>query len=97
MSLTKKEIVSQLAESQNLTKSQAEGVLGFLSDLIQQEISQGNELVLPNVGRFSIKSRAARTGRNPRTGETLQIAATSLVKFSPAKALRDAAAGQTAD
>lgn len=93
MSLNKKEIVARLAETHGLTKAKAEEVVGFTSQLIIEQLSKGEDLVLPGVGRFSIKERAARTGRNPQTGAEMKIPAAKLVKFSPAKPLRDAAAG----
>ena len=67
-------------------------VLDTLGDVAQAELQQGGEVTLPGLGKLSVKSRAARTGRNPATGEEMQIAAKNVPHFSAAKALKDAVA-----
>ena len=91
MSLTKKELVDRLAQANGLTKIAASGVLDSIGAIVAEELQQDSDLVLPGIGRFSVKERAARNGHNPQTGATIKIPATKVVKFSPAKVLREAA------
>jgi DNA-binding protein HU-beta len=59
-------------------------------DSVSEELTKGEQVVLVGFGTFSVKERAARTGRNPRTGEPIQIAAATIPSFKPGKALKDA-------
>ncbi|TVO57556.1 HU family DNA-binding protein [Denitromonas halophila] len=70
------------------TKKEAEQVLTAIADVIEDGISAG-EAILPRIGKFKAVERPARTGRNPQTGEPVQIAASTAVKFVPAKQLKD--------
>jgi DNA-binding protein HU-beta len=72
------------------TKSQAEEVVEMVIDSIISTLKKGEEVSLAGLGIFSVKNRAARTARNPKTGETVQVAATNVPKFRPAKAFKDA-------
>ena len=74
------------------TEKQAEAVLNALTTTVLDTVRAGNELAITDLGKFGSAQRAAKTGRNPKTGETIQIAAKRAPKFSPAKALKDAAA-----
>jgi len=87
--MTKTELVSQLATDAGITKDQATTVLDSLAGAITDSIKKNDKIILPGVGIFSAGSRAAREGRNPQTGEKLQIAAATTVKFKPIKALKD--------
>lgn len=91
MSLTKKELVDQLAQRTGGTKAQAQAALDFVAETLQQQLKKGERIVLPGVGTFSLTRRKARTGRNPQTGETIKIKAANRVKFTAAKPMRDAA------
>ncbi len=72
------------------TKVQAEQVVDTLFDTITASLKKGEEVSVAGFGIFSVKDRAARTARNPRTGETVQVAAMKVPKFKAAKALKDA-------
>lgn len=72
------------------TKVQAEQVVDTLIDTIAKTLKGGNEVSVAGLGIFSVKRRAARTARNPRTGEAVQVAAMNVPKFRAAKALKDA-------
>ena len=72
------------------TKVQAEEVVQMFIDEITSTLKKGGEVSLAGLGIFSAKARAARTARNPKTGETVQVAATTVPKFRAAKALKDA-------
>ena len=72
------------------TKVQAEEVVNKVFDSIVASLKKGNEVSIAGLGIFSVKARAARQARNPRTGETIQVAAMKVPKFRAAKALKDA-------
>lgn len=79
----------KLAETP-ISKTQVEGVLDTFSTVTKDALKNESEITLPGFGKFSTSKRAARTGRNPQTGEPLDIAAATVAKFSPAKGLKDA-------
>ena len=72
------------------TKVQAEEVVNKVFDSIVGSLKKGTEVSIAGLGIFSVKARAARQARNPRTGETIQVAAMKVPKFRAAKALKDA-------
>lgn len=72
------------------TKVQAEEVVDAIFDSIIATMKKGGEVSVAGFGIFSVKGRAARTARNPKTGETVKVAAKKVPKFRPAKALKDA-------
>ena len=72
------------------TKAQAERAVDTLVDAIVNALKEGDEVSIAGLGIFSTKMRPARQGRNPRTGEAIQIQAMRVPKFRPAKALKDA-------
>ena len=72
------------------TKVQAEQVVDTVIDSIVGSLKKGEEVSIAGLGIFSVKQRAARQARNPRTGETIQVAAMKVPKFRAAKALKDA-------
>lgn len=72
------------------TKVQAEQAVDVVVDSIVNTLKKGDEVSIAGLGIFSVKSRAARQARNPRTGETLQVPAMKVPKFRAAKALKDA-------
>jgi DNA-binding protein HU-beta len=71
------------------TKIQSESVIEALLSSMIKSLKKGEEVNLAGFGKFSVKDRAARTARNPKTGELVQVAATKVPKFSAAKALKD--------
>jgi DNA-binding protein HU-beta len=83
------ELVDKLAAEQGLTKVVAKAVVEATFKAIADAAAVGNECNFPGFGKFKISSRAAREGRNPATGATIQIAASKSLGFSPAKALKD--------
>ena len=68
-----------------IPKSAAEEITDAIFKIIKQQAEAGNTVNIPGFGRFSVKERAAREGRNPRTGDTVQIAAKRTLAFRPAK------------
>lgn len=95
-SFRKADFIAAVAEKTGLTKKESEDALKAVLDVLQEQVSKGKRVNLAGVGTFTLKDRAARKGRNPRTGEELQIAAFKSPGFSPAKAWKDAINGKTA-
>ena len=88
MAMTKPQIIAAIAEKAEITKAQAEAALGALIDLAYKGAEEG--FTIPGLGKLVKVDRAARTGRNPATGEEIQIAAKRVLKFRIAKAAKDA-------
>ena len=88
--MTQTELVKAVAEANGLSNAQAKGVMTTLAELAVKEVQESGVFVIPGIGRLVRVDRAARTGRNPATGETIQIAAKQVVKFRVAKAAKDA-------
>jgi DNA-binding protein HU-beta len=87
--MNKAELVKHLADSADVTKAQAESVLNALVTTVKDTVRAGNEISITDLGKFSATERAARTGRNPKTGEDIEIAAKRAPKFNPAKSFKD--------
>lgn len=87
------DLADHLAAEHGLTKTQAKQAVDAVFSAARDALSKGQEVNIPGFGKFKINDRPARTGRNPATGETIQIAAGKKVAFTAAKALKDAAAG----
>jgi DNA-binding protein HU-beta len=89
VTITLKQLAAQLAETQDLPKKQAEALLGELVAMATDHLKQGAKLRLTGLGTLQVRSRPARTGRNPATGATIQIAASKKIAFQPAKELKE--------
>ena len=90
--MNKTELIAAVAEKTGLTKKDAERVVNATVDTIIAEMQKGERVSLSGFGIFEVKTREARTGRNPRTKETIQIPATRLPVFKASKALKDSIA-----
>ncbi len=88
--MNKAAIVEAVHAVLNGTKVQAEQVVDTVFDSIVASLKKGDDVSVAGLGIFSVKARAARTARNPRTGETIQVKAMKVPKFRAAKALKDA-------
>ena len=88
--MNKNELVDAVAAATELKKSEAGKVVDSVFDAIQGALKSGDEVRLVGFGTFSIASRKAGEGRNPRTGEKIKIAASKQAKFKPGKTLKDA-------
>ena len=86
--MTKAEMISTIAEKNELTKAQAERVFNSVFDMFTSELAKGNDVSVNGFGTFKVAERAARDGRNPQT-ETIHIAARKAVAFKAGKALKD--------
>jgi nucleoid DNA-binding protein len=87
--MTKKEIVAKAAASAGISKSKAEVAINATLDEIAGALRSGQKVTFVGFGTFSTSHRKARMGRNPRTGATIQIAASNIPKFKAGKALKD--------
>jgi DNA-binding protein HU-beta len=88
--LNKSDIVKVVADAGELSNAAAGRVLDALLDSIVKSVTKGESVVLTGFGSFEATKRAARQGRNPQTGETIQIAAATLPRFKPGKGFKDA-------
>ncbi len=88
--VTLKQLAIQFAESHDVPPKQAQTMLDGVVSLLVEHLKAGDRLRLNGLGVLEVKDRPARTGRNPATGETIQIAASRKIAFRPAKDLKDA-------
>ena len=88
--MNKGELVDAVAGSAGLSRADAAKAVDATLDAIQGTLANGGSVSLVGFGTFSVKARAARMGRNPRTGEAIQIKASKLPVFKPGKGLKDA-------
>lgn len=87
--MNKTELAAIIAEKTGLTKKDAEAVLNAIMDSVKEALAKGDKVSLVGFGTFEVRERAAREGKNPRTGEKLTIAACKVPAFKPGKALKD--------
>ncbi len=88
--MNKSELVQLMADGGGITQKQAEAALKSALDGIKKTLKRKKKVTLIGFGTFSVSRRKARKGRNPRTGETLKIAARNIPKFAPGSGLKDA-------
>ena len=88
--MTKPELIAKIAEKTNLSKKNAAAALDALTGTITETLKAEGKLAIPSLGTFEVKERAARTGHNSRTGETVEISAKKVPAFKAAKALKEA-------
>ena len=88
--MTKKELVAKSAHDADIPKAKAEKVLKSVLGSITGSLARGNKVTLVGFGTFSVSNRAARKGRNPATGATIQIPAAKVPKFKAGKKLKNA-------
>ena len=88
--MNKGDLINKIADQADLSKSQAEDALNAALNAISDSLKDDDSVTIVGFGTFSISRREARQGRNPRTGETIQIAAKNSVKFKAGKKLNDA-------
>jgi DNA-binding protein HU-beta len=87
--MNKMELVSAMADKTGLSKKDAEVALKAFTDVVAEELKKGEKIQLVGFGTFEISERAARTGRNPQTGNEMTIPASKAPKFKAGKALKD--------
>ena len=87
--MNKTELIAAVAEKAEISKKDAEKAVKAFTDVVSEELVNGGKIQLVGFGTFEVSERPAREGRNPRTGETMTIAATKTPKFKVGKALKD--------
>ncbi|CCI87785.1 HU family DNA-binding protein [Lactobacillus gigeriorum] len=86
----KAELISEVAVKTQLTKKEVSAAVEALLSSIQEDLAKGDKVQLIGFGTFEVRHRAARKGRNPQTGEDIEIPASQIPAFKPGKALKDA-------
>ncbi|MFM9050085.1 MAG: HU family DNA-binding protein [Actinomycetota bacterium] len=89
----KTELRTAIVERSGIPAGMVDGVLAALASVVVEQVSQGTKLQLPGIATIDVVQRSARTGRNPQTGETMEIPARRAVKMTPSAPLKRAAAG----
>ncbi|MBE5809045.1 MAG: HU family DNA-binding protein [Clostridiales bacterium] len=87
--MNKNTLVSKMAENTGLTKAQSEAALKAFIDIVEDTLKEGDSIQLVGFGTFAVKERPARTARNPRTGEPMEVAAKKIPTFKPGKSFKD--------
>ena len=88
--MNKKELVDAIAGKTDSSGAAADRAVNALIEIISDTLKKGDSLTLPGFGTFEVRERAARKGRNPQTGEEIEISASKVPAFKPGKALKDA-------
>jgi DNA-binding protein HU-beta len=88
--MNKTDLINEVAETAELSKKDATKAVDALFDAIQETLAKGDKVQLIGFGNFEVRERSARKGRNPQTGEEIEIAASKVPAFKPGKALKDA-------
>ncbi|MCI8404328.1 MAG: HU family DNA-binding protein [Clostridia bacterium] len=87
--MNKTELVSAMAEKANVSKKDTEAVLNAFIDTVQNAVKDGDKVALVGFGTFEVRERAERTGKNPRTGQAIKIAACKVPAFKAGKSFKD--------
>ncbi len=87
--MNKSQLIEEVANAADLSKADAGRAIDSLVDVIADALKQGDQVSMTGFGTFSIRERAARTGRNPQTGEQIEIKASKVPAFKAGKALKD--------
>lgn len=87
--MNKNELIAAVAAKAELSKKDAEKAIKAFTDAVAEELVQGGKVQLVGFGTFEVSERAAREGRNPKTGKTMEIPASKTPKFKAGKALKD--------
>lgn len=88
--MKKAELINAISNESGLSKGLSEKALDALSVVLKTQLLDGEALLIPGIGTFSVIQKAARLGRNPKTGDTVEIQAKKTVKFKATKTLADA-------
>ena len=92
--MNREDLVALVAERANVQRKVANAVVTDLFEVVAEALGDGEKVTIVGFGTFDVRDRAGRTGRNPRTGEAIEIAARRVPAFTPGKGLRDKVGGQ---
>ncbi|MDF4188229.1 HU family DNA-binding protein [Ligilactobacillus salivarius] len=87
--MNKTELVEAVAEKMNTTKKEAEAAVSAFTETVKEALAEGKKVQLIGFGNFEVRERAARKGRNPQTGEEIDIPATKVPAFKPGKGFKE--------
>ena len=87
--MNKTELVEVVSSKAEITKAEAGRVVSAMLDAVNEGLKKDGKVVLPGFGTFEVRSRTARVGRNPRTGEKIKIKASKVPSFKPGKGMKD--------
>ena len=87
--ISKKQLVDQIAAKTDATKTDINTILDAYIDVVKSNVAEGNKVQLVGFGAFELRHRAARKGRNPQTGKEIEIAASNVPAFKPGKSFKD--------
>ncbi|MHC1775005.1 MAG: HU family DNA-binding protein [Lentimicrobium sp.] len=87
--MNKSDLIDAIAHKAGITKAQAKSAIDSYHETVAETLKSGGSVEIAGFGSFSVSARAARAGRNPKTGEAIQIASANVPKFKPGKALKD--------
>ena len=90
MSLTKIDIIDSIYEKLGIPKKECVSIVESIFEIIKEDLDQGNDVMISGFGKWSVKVKKTRKGRNPQTGESLMIGARKVVTFKPSQVLRTA-------
>jgi len=90
ITVNKSQLIDKIASDADISKAAAGRALDAFVAAVTETLESGDQVSMVGFGTFSVRDRAARTGRNPQTGEEIQIAATKVPAFKPGKSLKDA-------
>ena len=90
--MNKTELIEVVSSKAEVTKAEAGRVVNAVLDAVNEGLKKDGKVVLPGFGSFEVRSRTARVGRNPRTGEQIKIKASKVPAFKPGKGMKDAVA-----
>ncbi len=91
--MNKSELIEAIAKKADMSKTQAAAALDNFLETITEQLTAGNDITLVGFGTFTTKKREARTGRNPQSGQPIEIEAATLPTFKPGKTLKEAVNG----
>ena len=89
MSMTKMDITRTICEKLDIPKKDCVGIVESVFDIIKNDLDKGNDVMISGFGKWTVKAKKKRKGRNPQTGEAMMIDARKVVTFKPSTALRD--------
>lgn len=87
--MNKGDLINAVAAASNTKPAEAKAAVELFSDIFRGALLAGEEVTLPSIGKLKVHTRPARTGRNPKTGEPIEIPSKRVVKFTPASAFED--------
>jgi len=87
--VTKKDLIATVAETTEMSKKDTETIVNAFLDAVKATLKTGEKVSISGFGNFEVRERSARTGRNPQTGETIQIAASKVPAFKAGKELKE--------